>query len=82
MAAATPRRRTQVEALDDLAAAMREVAYEQRTANLLAAVAMGVSALEHDDRTPAKTPAAIERKDRRNAVRAEIRDRLNLEGGA
>jgi len=82
MAAATPKRRTQVEALDDLAAAMREVAQEQRTANLLTALAMGVSALEHDEGKTAKTPVAIARKDRRNAVRAEIRTRLNLEGGA
>ncbi|MEV8023361.1 hypothetical protein [Microbacterium sp. NPDC080220] len=68
--------------MDDLAVAMREVAREQRTANLLTALAMGVSALEHDEGKTAKTEKAIQRMDRRNAVRAEIRDRLNLDGGA
>lgn len=82
MAAVAPKRRTQVEAMDDLAVAMREVAREQRTANLLTALAMGVSALEHDEGKTAKTEKAIQRMDRRNAVRAEIRDRLNLDGGA
>lgn len=77
--AGTVKRRTQVEALDDLAAAMRQVAREQRTANLLTVLSLGVGALEHDEGKNAKSELAIARTEYRNALRAEVREQL--EGG-
>lgn len=65
-------RRTQVEALDDLTA-------EIRTSNLLAVLALGVNALEHETKT---TPASEVRVARRNEVRAQVRTALRIEVGS
>lgn len=62
-----------VDALDDLTA-------EVRIANQIEALRLGASGLDHDEGKRATTPSAIARKDRANALRAEIRRGLGIEG--
>lgn len=67
------KRRTQVEAIDDLVA-------ELRIANALAALALGASALEHDtkgEQSPTASTAA--RAVTRNALRKVARQGLGIE---
>jgi hypothetical protein len=66
-------RRTQVEAIDALAA-------EIRLANQIAVLGLGVTALEHDEGKRATTDVARARVAQRNAVRAAVRAGLGLEG--
>lgn len=68
------KRRTQVDAIDDLTR-------ELRTANVLAALALGGSALEHDakgEQSPVASTAA--RAKFRNALRKAARDGLGVDG--
>lgn len=61
--------------------AVDDVVRELRTANALAALALGASALEHDTKGEASaTPATAARAVRRNALRAVAREGLDLEG--
>ncbi len=71
MAQATKPRRTQVEAIDALAA-------EVRTSNLIAVLALGTSALDHVDVSKLKQPATVARQERLNVARAGIREGLGL----
>lgn len=67
------KRRTQVDAIDDLTA-------ELRTANALTALQLGAAALEHDakgEQSPTASTAA--RAVRRNALRKVAREGLGIE---
>jgi hypothetical protein len=64
-------RRTQVDAIDALTA-------EIRTSNLLAVLAMGVTALEHDEGKRATTDIARARTAQRNELRAAVRAGLGI----
>lgn len=68
---ASSNRRTQVEAIDDLTAQIR-------LSNQIAVLGLGASALEHDGK-PYAVPATQARADRRNALRAAVRDGLGIE---
>lgn len=68
------KRRTQVDAIDDLTA-------ELRTANVLAALAMGGSALEHDAKgEQSATASTAARAKVRNALRKVAREGLGIDG--
>jgi len=70
---AAEKRRTQLDALDDL---VREL----RTANALSALALGAAALEHDGKGEASpTPSTAARAVRRNRLRAVVRAGLGGE---
>lgn len=74
--AATVKRRTQVEAIDDLAAQMR-------LANVIAVLGMGLNAIEHDAKGEASSvESTAERARRRNRLRAEVRAAFGSEEGS
>lgn len=61
--------------------AIDEVIAELRLANQIEALKLGASGLDHDEGKRATTPTAIARKDRANALRADIRRGLGIEEG-
>ena len=67
------KRRTQLDALDD-------IARELRTANALSALSLGAAALEHDEKGEASpTPSTAARAVKRNALRRVARVGLGIE---
>ncbi|MFD4957121.1 hypothetical protein [Microbacterium sp. NPDC058389] len=62
-----------------IADVLGELVAELRLANRLRALSLGTSALEHDAGPRSTTDAARARLDRRNALRADVRQALGLD---